>query len=197
MFLVRIIANIWHVINQKHWHRSLEFPRLSEHPGESLCHLRFIHCLSCFLCIPCFLYSCSALLCRIIPRVLHFDWVTPTNSAQKTQTTCVYTHGGISGTLCVLPILQILAEWSVWWLAWSTGPRRLGRRWQIRFFKNHRYIHIIPLCAWTIGWHFLILSYSNLFCILQVFFLRDCCLMKVLEGQWKWLAVTTVNMTRI
>lgn len=91
MFLVRIIANIWQVINQENWHR------LSEHPGESW---GSSIAYPVFLFTSCLLYSCSALLCWIIPRVLHLDWVTPTTKLST----------DITDHLCI----------SAWWHIWDS-----------------------------------------------------------------------------
>lgn len=91
MFLVRIIANIWQVINQENWHR------LSEHPGESW---GSSIAYPVFLFTSCLLYSCSALLCWIIPRVLHLDWVTPTTKLST----------DITNHLCI----------SAWWHIWDS-----------------------------------------------------------------------------
>lgn len=91
MFLVRIIANIWQVINQENWHR------LSEHPGESW-GSSIVYPV--FLFTSCLLYSCSALLCWIIPRVLHLDWVTPTTKLST----------DITDHLCI----------SAWWHIWDS-----------------------------------------------------------------------------
>lgn len=98
MFLVRIIANIWQVINQENWHRPVGFSKAF---WASWGKLRFIHCLSCFFLYNlCLLYSCSALLCWIIPRVLHLDWVTPTTKLST----------DITDHLCI----------SAWWHIWDS-----------------------------------------------------------------------------
>lgn len=91
MFLVRVIGNIWQVINQENWHR------LSEHPGESW---GSSIAYPVFLFTSCLLYSCSALLCWIIPRVLHLDWVTPTTKLST----------DITNHLCI----------SAWWHIWDS-----------------------------------------------------------------------------
>lgn len=91
MFLVRVIGNIWQVINQENWHR------LSEHPGESW---GSSIAYPVFLFTSCLLYSCSALLCWIIPRVLHLDWVTPTTKLST----------DITDHLCI----------SAWWHIWDS-----------------------------------------------------------------------------